>query len=52
MAFFFKQVCGVEKPVFNVKLRKTGTRVPVVLTKEETGQVFEWLERSGRGAVA
>jgi hypothetical protein len=30
LAFFFKQVCGVEEPVFQVKLRKTGTRVPVV----------------------
>ena len=33
LAFFFKQVCGVEEPVFQVKLRKTGTRVPVVLSK-------------------
>jgi hypothetical protein len=33
VAFFFKQVCRVVDPVFNVKLRKTGTRVPVVLSK-------------------
>ena len=50
VAFFFKHVCGVDDPVFDVRLRKTGTRVPVVLTKEETGQVFEWLERPGRAA--
>jgi len=44
LAFFFKHVCGVEEPVFQVKLRKTGTRVPVVLSKEETQRVFEKLE--------
>ena len=44
LAFFFKQVCGVEEPVFQVKLRKTGTRVPVVLSKGETHRVFEKLE--------
>jgi site-specific recombinase XerD len=44
LAFFFKQVCGVAEPVFEVKLRKTGTRVPVVLSKEETQRVFEKLE--------
>ena len=41
LAFFFKQVCGFENPVFNVKLRRTGTRVPVVLSKEETQRLFE-----------
>ena len=45
---FFKQVCGVEEPVFNVKLRKTGTRVPVVLSKGETRRIFEKLEEPGR----
>jgi integron integrase len=44
LAFFFKQVCGVEEPVFQVKLRKTGARIPVVLSKEETHRVFEKLE--------
>jgi len=44
VAFFFKQVCGVEEPVFEVKLRKTGTRVPVVLSKGETQRVFEKLD--------
>jgi len=42
-AFIFKYVCGVEEPVFNVKLRKTGTRVPVVISKDETHRVFEKL---------
>ncbi len=40
LALFFKHVLGVEKPVFGVKLRDTGTRVPVVLSKPETQQVF------------
>ena len=34
LAFFFKQVRGVEDPVFQVKLWKTGTRVPMVLSAE------------------
>jgi integrase len=41
LAFFFKHVCGVEEPVFQVKLRKTGTRVPVVLSKAETRLLLE-----------
>ncbi len=41
VAFFFKHVCGVEKPVFRVKLRKRGTRVPVVLSQDEARRVFE-----------
>ena len=45
IAFFFKQVCGVENPVFAVKLRKSGTRVPVVLSTGETQRVFEQLEQ-------
>ncbi|BCX48695.1 hypothetical protein HAHE_26030 [Haloferula helveola] len=44
IAFFFKHVCGVENPIFAVKLRKSGTRVPVVLSKRETHRVFEQLE--------
>ncbi len=44
LAFFFKQVCSVEEPVFRVKLRKTGARIPVVLSKEETQRVFEKME--------
>jgi integron integrase len=44
LAFFFKNVCGVEEPVFQVKLKKTGARMPVVLSKEETQRVFEKLD--------
>ena len=44
LALFFKQVLGVEKPVFGVKLRKTGTRIPVVLSKAETQRVITKLE--------
>jgi integron integrase len=44
LAFFFKQVCGVEEPVFGVKLRKTEQRVPVVLSKGEIGRLLEKLE--------
>ena len=44
VAFFFKQVCGVAEPVFDVKLKKTGTRIPVVLAKPETERLFEKLD--------
>ncbi len=44
LAFFFKQVLLVEDPVFGVKLRKTETRMPVVLSKEETQRLFERME--------
>lgn len=46
LAFFFKYVLGREEPVFNVKLRKTGARVPVVLSQEETGRLFGALEQT------
>ena len=45
LAFFFKQVCKVENPVFGVKLRKTEQRVPVVLSKGETGRLFAQLDK-------
>jgi integron integrase len=41
LAFFFKYVLGVENPVFGVKLRDTGARIPVVLSREQTQQLFE-----------
>ena len=50
VAFFFKQVLGVEDPVFAVKLRKRGTRgtrVPVVLSREEVLGLFERLSARG-----
>jgi integron integrase len=46
LAFFFKYVLDIEDPVFGVKLNKTGTRIPVVLAKTETRQLFERLESS------
>ncbi|MDF1711144.1 MAG: integron integrase [Akkermansiaceae bacterium] len=44
LAFFFKRVCGVEDPVFGVKLRKTEQRVPVVLSIGETERLFDHLD--------
>lgn len=44
LAFFFKQVCGMENPVFNVKLRKAGARMPVVLSPAEVQRVVGELE--------
>jgi integrase len=43
LAHFFKYVLGVDEPVFGVKLRDTGTRVPVVLSTTETPKLFEKL---------
>ena len=43
LAHFFKYVLGVKEPVFGVKLRDTGTRVPVVLSTNETPKLFEKL---------
>lgn len=43
LAFFFKHVLGMEEPVFGVKLRKTGARMPVVLSREEIGRLFDEL---------
>lgn len=41
LAFFFKHVLQVEEPEFGVRLRKTGTRVPVVLSSAETLHLLE-----------
>ncbi|MEC5128303.1 integron integrase [Verrucomicrobiales bacterium BCK34] len=46
LAFFFKHVCGVEDPVFGVRLKKTGTRIPVVLSQGETQKIFQRLEEA------
>ena len=51
LAFFFKQVCSVENPVFGVKLRKTGARIPVVLSQEEVQRVFQQLDQSAEVAA-
>ncbi len=44
LAFFFKNVCGIENPVFAVKLKKTDQRMPVVLSKEEARHLLTRLE--------
>ena len=44
LAFFFKNVCRIENPVFAVKLRKTDQRMPVVLSKEEARDLMARLE--------
>ena len=49
LAFFFKYVLDREEPVFNVKLKKTGARVPVVLSEGETQRLFEALEHPDPG---
>jgi site-specific recombinase XerD len=48
VAHFFKYVCGMEEPVFGVKLKKTGTRVPVVLSKGETQRLLGELDEEER----
>ncbi len=50
LAHFFKYVLGVKEPVFGVKLRDTGTRVPVVLSKPETHQLFEGIRKQEENA--
>jgi integron integrase len=49
LAFFFKYVLDVADPVFGVKLKKTETRIPVVLAKEETVELFEKIESAEHG---
>jgi len=41
VAFLFKYVLGNVEPVFAVKLKKTGTKIPVVLSKGEVRQLLE-----------
>ena len=42
----FKRVCGIEDPVFDVKLRKTDQRVPVVMSKREMGELLGDMKES------
>jgi len=51
LAFFFKHVLEVEDPVFAVKLRDSGTRVPVVLSKPETQKLFNGLKEQESKAM-
>jgi integron integrase len=46
LAFFFKDICGMEEVDLRVTLRKTEPKVPVVLSREEVGKVFAEMEGS------
>ena len=50
LAFFFKFVLGQQEPRFEIKLRKTGVRIPTVLSQAEVGKLFEGL--TGRYLLA
>ena len=50
LAHFFKYVLGVKEPVFAVKLRDTGTRMPVVLSKQETHELFDGIRKQEENA--
>ena len=52
LAFFFKDVCGMEEVLFGVKLRKTQKRVPTVLSRAETEGLLEALEEKYRLAAS
>ena len=43
LAFFFKVVLRVEEPRFEIKLRKTGSRIPTVLSQSEVIALLEAL---------
>jgi integron integrase len=48
LAFFFKYVLGIEEPIFGVRLKKTGTCIPVVLSKAETRHLLDKAEEQER----
>lgn len=48
LVFFFKDVCGREEIIFDVRMRKRKRRMPVVLTKEEINRVLDFLEPAYR----
>lgn len=43
LVFLYKDVCGREEVDLQVKFRKTGTRIPVVLNKDELESLFDQL---------
>jgi integron integrase len=51
LAFFFKDVCGKTEVLFDVKLRKTTKRVPVVLSVSEVMALLEKIEPKYRLAA-
>lgn len=48
LLFFFKDVCGREKVVFNVRLRRTGPRTPVVMSAREVLALLDKLSPENR----
>jgi len=44
LVFFYKDVCGREEVILDVKMRKKRPRIPVVLTRAEVNQVLDLLE--------
>lgn len=44
LAFFLKEVCGIESPELRVRMKRTGPRVPVVLTREEVMKLVDRME--------
>lgn len=48
LAFFFKYVLDVEEPVFDVKLKRTHARIPVVLSKGEAQHLFARLDQPNK----
>lgn len=44
MVFFFKDVCGKEEVVFDVRLRRTEKRTPVVMSVREVLAVLDKLD--------
>ncbi|MBC8128278.1 MAG: integron integrase [Gloeobacteraceae cyanobacterium ES-bin-144] len=44
LVFFFKDVCGKEEVIFNVRLRRTEKRTPVVMSRREVLAVLDKLD--------
>lgn len=44
LAFFYRDVCGIEDFRFDVRLRKTKRRIPTVLSRDEISLVLPQLE--------
>ena len=48
MVFFYRDVCGLEEVLLEVKMRKRHSRMPVVLSKKEVLRLIEKIEPSYR----
>jgi integron integrase len=44
VVFLYKDVCGREEVDLKVRFRKTGTRIPVVLSKDELHRLFDHID--------